>query len=140
MFFASGVTNFGRLPVLSGPVSELDGFAGEQRLQGKITVLGFLGDSVELQQGRMFNLNQKIYKRFHEFQDFQMLMVAPDGTQQKVAGVMRELETFTDIGNWRFVYGEMPEIRRFFNSLETCLLYTSPSPRDQRGSRMPSSA
>ena len=27
------------------------------------------------------------------------------------------------------------------NSLsETCLLYTSPSPRDQRGSRMPSSA
>ena len=25
-------------------------------------------------------------------------------------------------------------------SLETCLLYTSPSPRDQRGPRMPSSA
>ena len=24
--------------------------------------------------------------------------------------------------------------------LNTCLLYTSPSPRDQRGSRMPSSA
>ena len=30
----------------------------------------------------------------------------------------------------------------FFNGLEywRCLLYTSPSPRDQRGSRMPSSA
>ena len=26
------------------------------------------------------------------------------------------------------------------NLLEACLLYTSPSPRDQRGSRMPSSA
>ena len=26
------------------------------------------------------------------------------------------------------------------NSLKDCLLYTSPSPRDQRGSRMPSSA
>ena len=26
------------------------------------------------------------------------------------------------------------------NELEGCLLYTSPSPRDQRGSRMPSSA
>ena len=26
------------------------------------------------------------------------------------------------------------------DSLYTCLLYTSPSPRDQRGSRMPSSA
>ena len=30
----------------------------------------------------------------------------------------------------------IPEIQ----SLHTCLLYTSPSPRDQRGSRMPSSA
>ena len=27
-----------------------------------------------------------------------------------------------------------------FTSGDTCLLYTSPSPRDQRGSRMPSSA
>ena len=26
------------------------------------------------------------------------------------------------------------------NQSESCLLYTSPSPRDQRGSRMPSSA
>ena len=29
---------------------------------------------------------------------------------------------------------------RFENNINTCLLYTSPSPRDQRGSRMPSSA
>ena len=29
---------------------------------------------------------------------------------------------------------------RFTEPLEPCLLYTSPSPRDQRGSRMPSSA
>ena len=27
-----------------------------------------------------------------------------------------------------------------YDSMDTCLLYTSPSPRDQRGSRMPSSA
>ena len=27
-----------------------------------------------------------------------------------------------------------------WTQVETCLLYTSPSPRDQRGSRMPSSA
>ena len=34
-------------------------------------------------------------------------------------------------------------VRRHVEALaeaETCLLYTSPSPRDQRGSRMPSSA
>ena len=30
--------------------------------------------------------------------------------------------------------------RLYFTQANTCLLYTSPSPRDQRGSRMPSSA
>ena len=29
---------------------------------------------------------------------------------------------------------------RFISPIKACLLYTSPSPRDQRGSRMPSSA
>ena len=33
-------------------------------------------------------------------------------------------------------YGEI----EISNGILTCLLYTSPSPRDQRGSRMPSSA
>ena len=31
-------------------------------------------------------------------------------------------------------------IREEFEPFDNCLLYTSPSPRDQRGSRMPSSA
>ena len=32
------------------------------------------------------------------------------------------------------------DLRRYLAMITTCLLYTSPSPRDQRGSRMPSSA
>ena len=32
----------------------------------------------------------------------------------------------------------IPDIEKII--IDTCLLYTSPSPRDQRGSRMPSSA
>ena len=35
---------------------------------------------------------------------------------------------------------EMAALESKITELETCLLYTSPSPRDQRGSRMPSSA
>ena len=41
------------------------------------------------------------------------------------------------------VYGILQQIQRTKNSygcVGDCLLYTSPSPRDQRGSRMPSSA
>ena len=36
--------------------------------------------------------------------------------------------------------GGVLEIESKFESVYDCLLYTSPSPRDQRGSRMPSSA
>ena len=36
--------------------------------------------------------------------------------------------------------GEIGDGKIFISPVSTCLLYTSPSPRDQRGSRMPSSA
>ena len=43
-----------------------------------------------------------------------------------------------------FEGGQMPLQRRIpkfgFNNINSCLLYTSPSPRDKRQSRMPSSA
>ena len=35
---------------------------------------------------------------------------------------------------------ELPALATVVARLQRCLLYTSPSPRDQRGSRMPSSA
>ena len=42
---------------------------------------------------------------------------------------------------WQY-HEKRPEFAEPYNTLweQTCLLYTSPSPRDQRGSRMPSSA
>ena len=45
---------------------------------------------------------------------------------------------FVFLGLWPRHGSPMPS--GFRKNLESCLLYTSPSPRDQRGSRMPSSA
>ena len=38
------------------------------------------------------------------------------------------------------IHGLLTDIGSRDDDAEACLLYTSPSPRDQRGSRMPSSA
>ena len=46
----------------------------------------------------------------------------------KLAADIDETETFVDTGSY------------IFNGLVSCLLYTSPSPRDATLSRMPSSA
>jgi hypothetical protein len=121
MFFASGVTNFGRLPVLTESVRDLDGFEGSERLEGRISILGFLGSDPESRKGNAFNLNQKIYKPFYEFTDFQMVMVVEDGQQEAVKGLQSELSTLTDMTNWKFVFGTPEAIEDLFASLRTDL-------------------
>ena len=121
MFFASGVNNFGRLPTLTENVRDLDAFSPGETLNGKITILGFLGKDLELKKGNAFNLNQKIYKPFYEFRDFQMVMILPVGSEEKVAELKKELSGLTDIRNWKFVHGEDQEIEALFNSLDTNL-------------------
>ncbi len=121
MFFASGVTNFGRLPVLTEEVGELDEFRGEARLGGKISILGFPGTDVASMKGNAFNLNQKIYKPFYEFTDFQVVMALPEGQEAAVAELRKELGTLVDISNWKFVYGSPGQLRALFESLQTDL-------------------
>ena len=121
LFFASGINNFGRLPVLTENVQEINDFDGDVQLQDRITILGFLGKDIELKKGNVFNLNQKIYKPFYEFYDFQMVMVVPQGLQKEVEEITNELSTFSDTSKWRFIYGEEAQIRSLFVSLKTNL-------------------
>ncbi|MEO1486667.1 MAG: hypothetical protein AAFU57_13025, partial [Bacteroidota bacterium] len=100
LFFASGVNNFGKLPVLTESVPELQNQKGEPQLEGKITILGFLGNEVGKKKGNAFNLNQKIYKRFSDFNDFQLLMVVPKGHEVEVNALKDELGTLSDTEKW----------------------------------------
>lgn len=125
LFFASGVTNFGKLALLTENVPELDFSPGNVRLADKITILGFLGNDVRHQQAQAFNLNQKIYKRFYPFNDFQLVMVMPKGTEGQVEELERELSGFTDVQKWNFVYGDETEIRELFSGLRTDLALDS---------------
>ncbi len=121
LFFASGVTNFGKLSTLTTNVKDVSAFEPSETIQEKITILGFLGKDIANKKGNAFNLNQKIYKRFYEFHDFQMLMVMPKGTEAGVEELKKELGGFTDIGKWKFVFGEEAGIQELFASLKTDL-------------------
>lgn len=120
LFFASGITNFGKLAMLTHDVSEIE-FADNVALADKITVLGFLGKDVSNKKGNAFNLNQKIYKRFGEFKDFQFVMVMPKGTEQSVEDLKAQLGQLSDASKWNFVFGEEEQIKGLFNSLGTNL-------------------
>lgn len=123
IFFSSGVNNFGRLPVLHGPVQELVGLEdhnGEQvAFTNQITILIFLGSDLSSHKLNAFNLNQKIYKRFNGFQDFQMIALLPNQAREQVDTLRQELSGFTDIKNWHFVYGSEQTIKDVFNSLHS---------------------
>jgi hypothetical protein len=121
LFFASGVNNFGRLPTLTEGIREIDAPDNRVKLANNITVLGFLGNEVESKKGNAFNLNQKIYKRFNEFKDFQFVMVMPFGTEAKVEELKTELSALADVSKWKFVFLEPAVIQQLFNSLKTDL-------------------
>lgn len=121
LFFASGITNFGKLAVLTRDVAEIEFADRNVALAGKITVLGFLGEDVAGKKGNAFNLNQKIYKRFGGFKDLQFVMVMPKGTEQSVEDLKAQLGQLSDVSKWHFVFGEEEQIKELFNSLGTNL-------------------
>ncbi len=121
LFFASGVNNFGRLPVLTDKVSDISTISKNYTFEDKITILGFVGNDIDRVKGNLFNLNQKIYKRFHEFNDFQMLMVAPVGVEKEVADLKEELGQLADAKKWNFVFVKPEGIKNLFDGLKTDL-------------------
>jgi len=121
LFFASGVNNFGRLPIVTEAAISDNQFQNTSILTNKITVLGFLGNDIENRKGNVFNLNQKIYKRFNGFEDFQLVMLVPEGNENKVETLKKELGTFTDVSNWNFEFKSSKEITALFNQLKTNL-------------------
>ncbi len=123
LFFASGVHNFAKLPVLNTNVENIEGFESldseKITFEDKITVLGFLGKDIYNKQGNAFNLNQKIYKKNHGFQDFQFVMVLPFGSEKAAKELLEELDDIADVSGWKFVFGTPESINALFDSLQT---------------------
>ena len=127
LFFASGKNNFALLPVLTENVNEIKNFktlsGAKIKLEDKISILGFWGEDLSEKKGDALNLNQKIYKRFYQFNDFQFVMVLENGQQDQVNTLKEELHegAGTDLVKWRFVFGSPDEIQDLFDSLRTNL-------------------
>lgn len=122
LFFASGVHSFVKLPILVEEIQELPEWKDKQGntflLEGKITVLGFPGYHVEAHKGNAFNLNQKIYNKVKDFQDFQLILVCPQETQTHVEEIKDELGRISDLTRWHYIYADTSDIKRFYNTLK----------------------
>ncbi len=121
LFFATGVNQFQRLPVITENVNELpDGNStlnNKPKLENKITVLGFAGRDLFTNRGDAFNLAKKIYDRYREFDDFQLIMIVPQGTEAEAQRVIDELAPISDMSNWNYLFLPENEIQDLYNSL-----------------------
>jgi hypothetical protein len=123
LFFASGINHFAKLPVVTNTVVDIAAFSDE-KFKDNITIVGFLGLDVSQQKGNALNLNQKIYKRFQEFEDFQFLMVQPKGTEGSCQQLVEELSRSTqvDTTGWMFIFLDPVQIQLIFDRLNTPLV------------------
>ena len=127
LFFASGVNNFAKLPILTIGISDvvdLPSLTGSKiELKNKITVLGFWGSDVTNKKVDGFNLNQKIYKRFYEFKDFQFVFVIDSSETKNINDFKKELAVGlgSDLSNWRFLIANKKQTSNLFRTLKTDL-------------------
>ena len=89
LFFASGINNFAKLPVLTKNVININTFS-EKKFDNKISILIFLGNNIENKKGDILNLNQKIYKRFYQFNDFQFIAIGTKEIKMQVENLVTQ--------------------------------------------------
>ncbi|AFL80373.1 hypothetical protein Aeqsu_0870 [Aequorivita sublithincola DSM 14238] len=129
VFFAMSTNYFKPLPILTPSVAELDGFKTLEgkpvQLENRITVLGFFGSDLEAHRAYAYNLAQKIYSKNHEFNEFQFVILLPEGTESQAESIEQKLKQIAPTDAWFFAFGSDENINLVFQSLNSNLTLDS---------------
>ncbi|OIQ40955.1 MAG: hypothetical protein BM563_02025 [Bacteroidetes bacterium MedPE-SWsnd-G1] len=116
MFLSKGIYHYANLPILSENVVELK---GETQFKDHYSVVCFLGDDLESSKGKLFNLNETIYKRYYGKKQFQVVVIIPEGIEEEIQELERRLATYADASKWKFISTNKEELVTVFNSFNT---------------------
>ena len=124
VFLSTGINNFAKLPVLTETVMDIENIEGNianVSFKNKISVVAFWGGDVNNKKSEALNLNQKIYKRFYEFQDFQFVLLHDKKNNEAIEDLKSDLVSGvgTDLKNWNFIPTTQSNIKMIFDSFKT---------------------
>ena len=124
VFLSTGINNFAKLPVLTEAVMDIENIEGNSAnvsFKNKISVVAFWGGDVNNKKSEALNLNQKIYKRFYEFQDFQFVLLHDKSDNEAIEDLKSDLVSGvgTDLKNWNFIPTTQSNIKMIFDSFKT---------------------
>ncbi|MCL7752310.1 hypothetical protein [Polaribacter sp. Z022] len=129
LILSTGKNNFTKLPVVTKNVVDISLIDSSKTFKGNISIVCFLGNDIEANKGGFFNLNEKIYKKFIEYNNFQILAIYPKGKEEEAKKTKKDISAFTDMVKWNFIAASKEDINKLhasFNSLDTLNnLYTS---------------
>ncbi|MUU79237.1 hypothetical protein [Winogradskyella endarachnes] len=115
--------NYEPLNIVNKNVLDIENFTSENldsiQLKNQITVLGFLGHSPLKQSVAASNLKELVYDKFKGFKNFQIVIVVPEGTEQEVKELKKEINTYEDLKFWHYAFGTEGEIKMLYNSLKS---------------------
>ena len=122
LFFASGINSFGKLPTITKNINDLTSFAAANgdviTLNNKITILAFAGTNMIKNQGNFFNFTEQIYDRNKTFKDFQVVVIAPKGSEVDAAALRKRLSQLTDVMGYKIVFADNETILNYYASLK----------------------
>ena len=124
VFLSTGINNFAKLPVLTETVMDIENIEGNianVSFKNKISVVAFWGGDVNNKKSEALNLNQKIYKRFYEFQDFQFVLLHDKSDNEAIEDLKSDLVSGvgTDLKNWNYIPTTQSNIKMIFDSFKT---------------------
>jgi hypothetical protein len=124
VFLSTGINNFAKLPVLTEKVKDIKNIEGnilETSFKDKISIVAFWGGDINKKKSEALNLNQKIYKRFYEFQDFQFVVMHNKTESEAIESLKNELISGvgTDLEKWNFISTTQSNIKMIFESFNT---------------------
>jgi hypothetical protein len=115
--------NYEPLNIVNEKVSDIENFYTDRKdtitLDGHITVLGFLGESNFENSTAALNLKELVYDKFKGFKKFQIVIVVPEGTEEQVNNLKKEINTYEDLRFWHYAFGTKGEIKMLYNSLKS---------------------
>ncbi len=123
LFLYPSTHNYNPLDIVNQNISDLDVFSSPSNdtilLKNHITVLGFLGTDPMEHAIAASNIKELVYDKFKGFKRFQVVFVMPEGTQDGVEKLQKEVNSYEEARFWHYVFGQPNDILNLFNNLKS---------------------
>lgn len=123
LFLYPATHNYTPLDIVKDDVLDLKNFKNGNNetisLADHITILGFIGFDPKEQTTAVSNLKELVYDKFKGFKRFQIVMLAPIGTENQIEALLADISSYEDLKFWHVVFGEPETINKVFRSLKS---------------------